>query len=194
MGDVNGDGKAEVAVGAPYEDVDANEDQGRAYVFSGADGSLLFTLDTPNPQEWSEFGHSLAVGEVNGDSSGGIAVGAAGETLAGIEQAGRAYVYSFPAAPSGSHRRSRTPTPTPMATSTPVSSATPLIATPVPPPLATPTPIGGVGPSVVAPSTGSGGGSSTPGEGAGWLFGAYAALASGVAVVVGGWYARRRLR
>jgi hypothetical protein len=183
MGDVNGDGKAEVAVGAPYEDVDANQDQGRAYVFSGADGLLLFTLDTPNPQESSEFGHSLAVGEVNGDGSGEIAVGAAGETLTGIEQAGRAYVYSFPGAPSGSHRRSNTPTPTPV------------ITTPVPPPLATPTPIGigAVGPSVVAPSTGSGGGSSTPGGGAGWLFGAYAALGGAIVVVaVGGWYARRR--
>jgi len=184
MGDVNGDGKAEVAVGAPYEAVDANADQGRAYVFSGPSGSLLFTLDTPNPQEWGEFGYSLAVGEMNGDGRGEIAVGEAGETVGGNEQAGRAYVYSFPAAPSDSHRRSRTPTPT----LTPVATSTP-----VPPPPATPTPVGisGVRPPIVAPSTGSGGGSSTPGGGAGWIFGACAALASGVAVVVGGWHARR---
>jgi FG-GAP repeat len=186
-GDVNGDAKAEVAVGAPYEHVDANSDQGRAYVFSGANGSLLFTLDIPSPLADAEFGYSLAVGEVNSDGRGEIAVGAAGETVGGIEQAGRAYVYSFPGAPSGSHRRSNTPTPTPMATSTPVPSATP-----IPPPLATPTPIGVVGPSIAAPSTGSGGGSSTPGGSAGWLYGAYAALASGVVVVVGGWYVRSR--
>ena len=190
MGDVNGDGKAEVAVGAPYEAVDANADQGRAYVFSGPSGSLLFTLDTPNPQEWGEFGYSLAVGEMNGDGRGEIAVGEAGETVGGNEQAGRAYVYSFPGAPPGSHRRSHTPTPT----TTPVATSTPLTPTPGPPPPATPTPIGNsaVGPSIAAPSTGSGGGSSTPGGGAGWLFGAYAALASGGAVVVGGWYSRRR--
>jgi hypothetical protein len=183
MGDVKGDGKAEVAVGAPYEDVDANAAQGRAYIFSGTDGSLLFTLDTPNTLADSEFGYSLAVEDVNGDGRAEIAIGAAGETVGGIEQAGRAYVYSFPGASSGSHRRSHTPTPTP----TPTPAAT---STPIPPPPATPTPIGAVGPSVVAPSTGSGGGSSTPGGSAGWL-GAYAGLA-GVAVVVGGLYARRR--
>jgi hypothetical protein len=193
-GDANDDGKADIAVGAYWEDVGGNVNQGRAYVFSGADGSLLHTLDMPIPQaqEDAEFGYSLAVGEVNGDGRGEIAIGAAGETLGGIEQAGRAYVYGFPATPSGSHRRSHTPTPspTPVATSTPVPSATP-----VPPPLATPTPIGigAVGPSVVAPSTGSGGGSSTPGGGSGWLFGAYAALGGMVVVIaVGGWYVRRR--
>jgi len=94
VGDVNGDGKADIAVGAYYEDVGGNADQGRAYVFSGADGSLLFTLDSPNPQAWARFGTGVAVGDVNGDGKADIAVGANWEQVDGIFQQGRAYVFS----------------------------------------------------------------------------------------------------
>jgi hypothetical protein len=195
VGDVNGDGKAEVAVGAPYEDVDANEDQGRAYVFSGADGSLLFTLDIPldipNPQAWSEFGYSLAVGEVNGDGRGEIAVGAAGETVGGNEQAGRAYVFSLASSPShGAERRAVSHTATP--------TAEPTAAPPAATPTSEPTPIPAapgraeVGPTLKLPSTGIGGESGPSAKGSGWTVGAYAVLAAGTALAVGGWYARRR--
>jgi len=94
VGEVNGDGKADVAVGALYEDVGGNDDQGRAYVFSGADGSLLLTLDTPNPQPYAHFGRSVAVGEVNGDGKGEIAVAAPSEDVGGNVEQGRAYVFS----------------------------------------------------------------------------------------------------
>ena len=95
VGDVNGDGKADVAVGALYEDVGGNADQGRAYVFSGADGSLLFTLDTPNPQPYVYFGRSVVVGDVNGDGKGDVAVGAYGEDVGGNTNQGRAYVFEL---------------------------------------------------------------------------------------------------
>jgi len=94
VGDVNGDGNADIAVGAPYEDADGNGSQGRAYVFSGADGSLLFTLDTPNPQAKAYFGWSLAVGDVNDDGKADIAVGAPYENAGGNGKQGRAYVFS----------------------------------------------------------------------------------------------------
>jgi hypothetical protein len=43
-GDVNGDGYVDYIIGAPYHDAVAS-DAGRAYVFSGADGALLYTFD-----------------------------------------------------------------------------------------------------------------------------------------------------
>ncbi|UCH86990.1 MAG: FG-GAP repeat protein [Dehalococcoidia bacterium] len=94
MGDVDGDGKADIAIGATPEDVGGNADQGRAYVFSGADGSLLFTLDTPNPQAYAYFGYSLAVGDVNGDGKRDIAVGARAEDVGGNAGQGRVHVFS----------------------------------------------------------------------------------------------------
>ena len=94
MGNVNGDGKADVAVGVPSEDVGGNADQGRAYVFSGTSGSLLFTLNTPNPQAYASFGFSLAVGDVNDDGKADIAVGAPGEDVGDNNSQGRVYVFS----------------------------------------------------------------------------------------------------
>ena len=94
VGDVNGDGEGDIAVGAGAEDVDGNRGQGRAYVFSGADGSLLFTLDTPNPQAFASFGYSLTVGDVNGDGKGDISVGAFSEDVGGNLEQGRTYVFS----------------------------------------------------------------------------------------------------
>jgi len=94
LGEVNGDGKADIPVGAYFENVGANVNQGRAYVFSGADGSLLLTLDTPNPQQGATFGRSLALGDASGDGKGDIAVGAPSEDVGGNAGQGRAYVFS----------------------------------------------------------------------------------------------------
>lgn len=85
LGDVNGDGVADIAVGSIRHDVyvghDAqgnpntgacgtpepngcNEGQGRAWVFSGKDGKLLYTLDNPRPQAGSGFGWARNAGDV----------------------------------------------------------------------------------------------------------------------------------
>jgi len=94
VGDVNGDGKGDIAVGAHGEDVGGNQYQGRVYAFSGADGSLLLTLDTPNSQASAVFGYWVAVGDVNGDGKGDIAVGAHREDVGGNESQGRVHVFS----------------------------------------------------------------------------------------------------
>jgi len=101
VGDVNGDGRDDIAVGTPYEHVGGNSDQGRAYVFSGADGSVLVTLDTPDSQADAAFSLSLAVGDANGDGRDDIAVAAPLEDVGGNSNQGRTYVFSAAAAPVG---------------------------------------------------------------------------------------------
>jgi len=94
-GDADGDGTGDLLVGAYRETVDGKDGAGRAYVFGGADGSLLRTLESPNGEVGGRFGWSLAqVGDADGDGTGDLLVGAYRETVDGISRAGRAYVLS----------------------------------------------------------------------------------------------------
>jgi len=97
LGDVNGDGRGDVLVGARQETPDGGPDKaGRAYIFSGADGALLATLVSPNEQAVGQFGISMAgIPDVDDDGTGDVAVGAGGESsLGGQAGAGRVYVFS----------------------------------------------------------------------------------------------------
>ena len=94
MADIDGDGEAEVIVGARLEDVDGNVDQGRVYVFSGGTGELLYTLDTPNPEPGAWFGAAVAMGDMDGDGWADIAVAARLEDVGDNETQGRVYVFS----------------------------------------------------------------------------------------------------
>lgn len=80
VGDVNGDGIPDLLVGAPLQDVDGRTDQGQAFVISGDDGTLLFTLDNPTPQAGAQFGSALArTGDIDGDGKLDFLVGAPGQ-------------------------------------------------------------------------------------------------------------------
>ncbi len=73
LGDANGDGVPDVAVGAP-DDHNGGLHKGRAYVFSGADGQLLMSVSG------SESGHHLGaalagVGDVNDDGRVDLLIG-----------------------------------------------------------------------------------------------------------------------
>lgn len=95
-GDVNGDGFGDVVVGAPWEDPFSSPvDAGRAYVFSGATGSLLHELVSPQEESYGFFGISVSdAGDVNHDGYDDIIVGSYEDPGASHEQAGRAYVFS----------------------------------------------------------------------------------------------------
>ncbi|NOT32946.1 MAG: T9SS type A sorting domain-containing protein [Candidatus Eisenbacteria bacterium] len=77
-GDVNGDGFADVIVGAVLENHGEN-DEGRAYVFLGSAAGIQTTpqLTLEGNQESGQFGGSVAsAGDVNGDGYSDIVIGA----------------------------------------------------------------------------------------------------------------------
>ena len=64
-GDVNGDGVADLIVGAPF-DRDNGVFSGNVRVFSGVDGSIIYSFD--GDAAFEQFGQSVSgVGDVNGD-------------------------------------------------------------------------------------------------------------------------------
>jgi hypothetical protein len=90
-GDVNGDGYADVVVGAPYYTNDQSQ-EGRAFVWHGSATGISTTRDW-----WAEgndvdawYGYSVATaGDVNGDGYSDLVVGAPGRRSAG----GSAFAY-----------------------------------------------------------------------------------------------------
>jgi hypothetical protein len=101
-GDVNGDGVDDVIVGTPHHITNPKTkssviNAGRAFVFSGKDGTLLFTLDDPTPQEGARLGAAVAgIGDVNGDNVPDFLVGAPGKDTPNVpdSQVGIAYIFS----------------------------------------------------------------------------------------------------
>ncbi len=82
FGDVNGDGETDIAIGTDAQDVGANTRQGRAWVFSGANGSLIHTLDNPDPQSDGRFGSRIgSAGDVTSDGVDDVLVGASNNDI-----------------------------------------------------------------------------------------------------------------
>lgn len=91
VGDVNKDGYADVLIGAPLNDA-GGKNAGRAYVYSGRNGSKLQTV-TGNAKG-DQLGHSVcALGDINNDGYADYAVGAPLHDTKG-SQSGRVIVYS----------------------------------------------------------------------------------------------------
>ncbi|TMQ57061.1 MAG: hypothetical protein E6K76_11550 [Candidatus Eisenbacteria bacterium] len=92
-GDVNGDGYADVIVGAYFNDA-GGPDAGRAYVYYGGPGADAVTdLTLTGAAAFDRFGTSVSsAGDVNGDGYADVIVGAPFNDTGGAE-AGRAYVY-----------------------------------------------------------------------------------------------------
>ncbi|GAA4203082.1 hypothetical protein GCM10022252_60170 [Streptosporangium oxazolinicum] len=94
---VDGDGCADLLVGAPYADVAGSADAGAVYVVYGGPGGRTARLVAPEPEADAHFGWSLT-------SSGTmVAVGAPHEDADGTADSGA--VYLFGAATPGTGRR-----------------------------------------------------------------------------------------
>jgi hypothetical protein len=102
-GDVNGDGLADVIVGAPFAYSPGRNITGEGYVvFGKADGATVdlaevvsgvggFVINSIDPFDYAGISVSEA-GDVNGDSLADVIVGARGADPAGHSQAGESYV------------------------------------------------------------------------------------------------------
>ena len=86
--DVNGDGIPDFVIGAPQAG-----GKGAAFVFNGANGTLLYTLRAA-PQAFAKFGSSVAlIPDVTGDGRPDIMVGAPDHTVNGLLNAGEAFIF-----------------------------------------------------------------------------------------------------
>ncbi len=98
--DVDGDGRGDLLVGAPFEEPRGVVNAGRAYVFSGATGLLLYEIPSIGGEPGDEFGQIVAASsDVNDDGRGDFAVGA--YLLSGADGS---LIRQFPAPLAGTNR------------------------------------------------------------------------------------------
>ena len=103
VADLNGDGIPDLLAGVPHHVADPDSDEaennaGEALVFSGKDGSVLFTLVDPTEEEDGKMGTSVAaLGDVDADGVADLLVGVPGKDIGGedgLSNVGLAYIFS----------------------------------------------------------------------------------------------------
>jgi hypothetical protein len=108
VGDFNGDGNMDLAVGCPYENADGKSYVGAVYILYGANNGVgawpfgsfrrisaddAYSYPINGTQASGEFGFSLAAGDFNGNGTTNLAIGAPGTTISGFGSAGAVYVF-----------------------------------------------------------------------------------------------------
>jgi hypothetical protein len=90
-GDVNADGFDDILVGAP--DWDNGATDGAAFVYSGADGSILYQFELS--QLYTDYGYAVcATGDINADGFDDFAVSAPTHDVGGLMNVGSVFYYS----------------------------------------------------------------------------------------------------
>jgi hypothetical protein len=97
--DLNGDGAPEMMAAAPAANPNGKIDAGSVYIYSGADGSVLYRLDGENPEDFFG-GNNCGCGpltklpDLDGDGVQELLIGAPLLTVGGVRDVGRVYLYS----------------------------------------------------------------------------------------------------
>jgi FG-GAP repeat/FG-GAP-like repeat len=93
-GDSNGDGYADILIGAPSFDVVPSGNEGRAFLFLGGAGAFEPTVDQQfsGTQSLSRMGFSVGGGDVNGDGFSDVLIGAPSFN-GGLAEEGAAFLY-----------------------------------------------------------------------------------------------------
>ncbi|MEM7334598.1 MAG: FG-GAP repeat protein [Chloroflexota bacterium] len=108
VGDLNGDGKDDLAIGSPYETHGANgsaiQDAGVVNIVFGSDSGLDTTTSPPNlsqaadgaagiPVDYELFGYSLTIADFNNDGFDDLAASIPFEDVGGVVQIGAVQVF-----------------------------------------------------------------------------------------------------
>ncbi|MEW5871801.1 MAG: FG-GAP repeat protein [Chloroflexota bacterium] len=100
-GDFNGDGKDDLAIGVPYEDLDGIVDAGMVNVLYGSETGISDTdqvwhqgigLVPDDPELNDRFGYSLATGDFDADTYDDLAIGVPYESLDSVFNAGAIHI------------------------------------------------------------------------------------------------------
>lgn len=92
-GDVNGDGFADVYANGFLQNGPTGEGEGRAWVFNGNTGALIYEIFDPSPEVGGQFGWSLARTNYNGDATPDMYIGQSPHHVQGETESGGSYVF-----------------------------------------------------------------------------------------------------
>ena len=97
VGDFNGDGYDDLAIGAPYEDIGSIAYAGMVTVAYGSNAKKLVSPQSfhqgqasikGSAEQFDRFGETLASGDINGDGYDDLVIGVKGEDIGSIQDAG----------------------------------------------------------------------------------------------------------
>ena len=92
--DWNGDGQLDVVVGEPKATSGGFIQAGRVHVFEGAAYSNVTTIECPNAAPGTKFGYAIDGGDLDGDGSDDLAVGAPFQHVGGTTvDSGAGYIF-----------------------------------------------------------------------------------------------------
>jgi hypothetical protein len=91
--DLNGDGYADVLVGAPQHQPKDQFGPGSVFAYSGADGSLLWRWD--GEADGDQFGSSVTAADLEADGYSEVLIGAPKSDTSSATDCGGAFLYSF---------------------------------------------------------------------------------------------------